>query len=58
VTIKMYNHCLLSSKKLSRISFNTAFLDSAQKEVIFLLLFSKRQLPSQIKEILRNERIH
>jgi len=35
VTIKMYNHCLLSSKKMSRISFNTAFLDSTQKDIVF-----------------------
>ena len=31
VTIKMYNNGMLGSKKLGRISFNTAFLDMKNK---------------------------
>lgn len=35
LTIKLYNNGLLSKKKLGRISFNTAFLDSNQKHLVF-----------------------
>jgi hypothetical protein len=35
VTIKMYNNGMLGSKKLGRISFNTAFLDPNQSEIVF-----------------------
>ena len=35
LTIKIYNNLILSTKKLGRIAFNTAYLDSNQTSLIF-----------------------
>jgi phosphatidylinositol-3,4,5-trisphosphate 3-phosphatase/dual-specificity protein phosphatase PTEN len=35
LTIKLYNNLMMSTKKLGRISFNTAFLKKSQTELIF-----------------------
>lgn len=55
-TLKIYNNLLLSTKKLGRISFNTAFLTCDQTELVFKIkeidpdnLVKKKKIPKDFE---------
>jgi hypothetical protein len=58
ITLKIYNNTMLSTKKIGRVSFNTAFLNLDQQSLIFQLKEIDPDNLSRNKNIAKDFEIH